>query len=67
VVNIGYKHDSIQLKELGFWRLIFSLSVTKPVNMTHCKWRYSYFSTLHIFFSSDYGFKHNLLQINIFV
>jgi len=41
-------------------RLTYSHSVTKPVNMTHCKWRNS---CIGILICSEYGFKHNLHQI----
>jgi len=34
---MGYKHDFIYLKVFVFLHLTFSLSVTKPVNMTLCK------------------------------
>jgi len=37
-MNMGYKPDLLHLKEFVFWSLTYSLSVTKPVNMTHCKW-----------------------------
>jgi len=45
-------------------RLTYSHSVTKPVNMTRYKW---WNSCIGIFISSEYGFKHNLHQINKFV
>jgi len=37
VLNVDYTHNLIHLKEFMLKRLIFGLSVTKPVNMTHCK------------------------------
>jgi len=55
-----YKNDLIHLKRVRLKRLTYNHSVTKPVNMTHCKWWNSCIVIQHTFSSSDYGIKHNL-------
>jgi len=48
VLNMGYKHDLIHLKEFVFWHLTFSLSVTKPVNMTKQRMKFVYWYSTYI-------------------
>ena len=49
-----------------FWRLTFSLSVTKAVNMNASDEIRVLAFDIH-FICSEYGFKHNLGQNKVFV